>query len=591
MFALAPVHGEFAVSFLESGLIAGRAPELFFGFCFFLQRTNSRKRYKAIVIANCNQIAFGYPPRIRHKTVILTTVFRIIFYPTLPLYWRRFPNAVASQNLASLNFHSRFPISCPFHFILKVPLPIFSNENKISTSGRTDEYLGDKQTLCLIYSQLLSGVDSGRQAMEFRILRDKNGFTAEQAAEFLDVTTKTVHRIETGETPPRKVYIAMLEARLAQRQKTSLPEKTDFTFIDLFAGIGGMRKGFQDAGGKCVFTSEWDKYAQTTYRANFPDDHEIAGDITAIDASDIPAHDVLLAGFPCQPFSLAGVSKKNSLGREHGFMDKAQGTLFFDVLRILKHHRPAAFLLENVKNLKSHNKGDTFATIAGALENELGYKISYRVIDGKGFVPQHRERIFIAGFREDTGFNFDHFEFPDPRQGPKLESILHSGDEEPEDPFTLTHADRRSNALSKVNPKYTLSDKLWTYLQNYAAKHKAQGNGFGFGLNGPEDTARTLSARYHKDGSEILIKQRGKNPRRLTPRECARLMGFDTDKNRPMTIPVSDTRAYKQFGNAVIVPVVAEIARCMKPHIMRITNPGELFQAKYKDTRVPVAAD
>lgn len=414
--------------------------------------------------------------------------------------------------------------------------------------------------------------------MNFRILREKNGLTVDETAEFLGVTAKTVHRWEIGKTTPRKAYSQLLQNRLEDKKPSSAESDPDFTFIDLFAGIGGIRRGFEAAGGKCVFTSEWDDYAQRTYRANFPDDHEIEGDITDIDAADIPPHDVLLAGFPCQPFSIAGVSKKNSLGRAHGFMDKAQGTLFFDVLRILKHHRPAAFLLENVKNLKSHNKGDTFATICGALENELGYKISCRVIDGKGFVPQHRERIFIAGFREDTGFDFDNFDFPDPKNGPRLESILHSENEKPEADFTLEVRSPGANALSIVNPKYTLSDKLWEYLQNYAAKHKAKGNGFGFGLCGPQDKARTLSARYYKDGSEILIDQPGKNPRRLTPRECARLMGFDTAGSTPMHIPVSDTRAYKQFGNAVVVPVVTEVARIMKPHIMRILDPGEMFE-------------
>lgn len=411
----------------------------------------------------------------------------------------------------------------------------------------------------------------------FRSLREQNGLSIDEAAEILDVSAKTVRRWETGETAPRRAFVEVLTHRLESR-KPHEPESSDFTFIDLFAGIGGMRRGFEAAGGKCVFTSEWDTYAQRTYRANFPGDHEIAGDITQVDAADIPQHDVLLAGFPCQPFSIAGVSKLNSLGREHGFMNKTQGTLFFDVLRILKHHRPAAFLLENVKNLKSHNKGDTFRTIQGALENDLGYKISCHVIDAKGYVPQHRERIFIAGFREDTGFDFRRLEFRDPAKGPTLAHILHSPDETPEERFTIQKKIGRLGLRTFVDPKYTLSDHLWSYLQGYAAKHKAAGNGFGFGLNRPTDKARTLSARYYKDGSEILIAQPGKNPRRLTPRECARLMGFDPDRESRMDIPVSDTRAYKQFGNAVVVPVVAEIARYMKPHILRIMDLGELFE-------------
>jgi len=343
----------------------------------------------------------------------------------------------------------------------------------------------------------------------------------------------------------------------------------DFTFIDLFAGIGGLRRGFESIGGRCIFTSEWDKYSQKTYRANFPDDdHEINGDITKIEAADIPAHDVLLAGFPCQPFSIAGVSKKNSLNRPHGFEDKTQGTLFYDVARIIRHHRPAAFLLENVRNLLSHDKGRTFETIKDVLENDLGYTIDYRVIDGRSWVPQHRERIFIVGLREDSGFKFDKMTLPDKSAAPKLRSILHpeNGDEAPDQRFVGSEV---GDNIGKVNPRYTLTNHLWTYLQNYAAKHKAAGNGFGFGLVGPDDVARTLSARYYKDGSEILIKQGDGVPRRLTPRECARLMGFDEPQGSSFVIPVSDTQAYRQFGNSVVVPAVKAVAEHMKEHILK----------------------
>lgn len=335
----------------------------------------------------------------------------------------------------------------------------------------------------------------------------------------------------------------------------------DFTFIDLFAGIGGLRRGFESIGGRCVFTSEWDKYSQLTYRANFPDDdHEINGDIRAVEAADIPVHDVLLAGFPCQPFSIAGVSKKNALGRKHGFEDKTQGTLFFDVARIIAHHRPAAFLLENVRNLVGHDKGKTFQTIKDVLTEELGYTIDCRVIDGRHWTPQHRERIFIIGFREDQGFRFGDMKLPD--AAPKLETILHPGDgsEVPDQRFTVGNSGR-------VSDKYTLTDHLWGYLQRYKEKHAAAGNGFGFGLVGPGDVARTLSARYYKDGSEILIKQEGKAPRRLTPRECARLMGFDEAQGNEFVIPVSDTQAYRQFGNSVVVPAVKAVAEHMKPHL------------------------
>lgn len=405
------------------------------------------------------------------------------------------------------------------------------------------------------------------QDLTFMELRELNAMSIEDAANLMGVTVKTIYRWEKGEIEPKAHCYEILRNKLAHKQSTNAP-KSDFTFIDLFAGIGGIRKGFEAINGKCVFTSEWDKYAQCTYRANFHDNHQIVGDIREVtNLDDIPAHDVLLAGFPCQPFSIAGVSKKNALGRAHGFEDKTQGTLFFDVLRIIKHHQPKAFLLENVKNLKTHNKGDTFATIIAALKAE-NYKLSTRVIDGKGYVPQHRERIFIVGFREDCDFDFDTLDFADPSKGPTLKTILHDESESPEDPYTLAVGKGGSNATSLVNEKYTLTDKLWKYLQAYAAKHKAAGNGFGYGINDPSDKARTLSARYYKDGSEILIRQEGKSPRRLTPRECARLMGFDSSRTPEMIIPVSDTRAYQQFGNSVVVPVIEEIARYMKPYIM-----------------------
>ena len=337
-----------------------------------------------------------------------------------------------------------------------------------------------------------------------------------------------------------------------------------FTFIDLFAGIGGFRKAFEAHGGECIFTCEWDSYAQMTYRANFPSSHEIAGDINEI-VTDIGQHipvspDILLAGFPCQPFSIAGVSKKNALGQLHGFECKKQGNLFFHLATFIKELRPPAFLLENVKNLQRHDKGNTFAVIMGVLE-ALEYDVHPMVIDAKGFVPQHRERIFLVGFDNKLGktdFTWEDFQHPGP-QAMTLDDILLSEKE--------------------VDNKYILSDKLWLYLQNYAAKHKAAGNGFGFGLVGKYDTARTLSARYYKDGSEILIDRgKDKNPRRLTPRECSLLMGFGND----FKIPVSDTRAYKQFGNAVVVPVVAEVARIMLPHLIALKNKADQGKSRKK---------
>ncbi|MDP9052811.1 MAG: DNA (cytosine-5-)-methyltransferase [Acidobacteriota bacterium] len=326
-----------------------------------------------------------------------------------------------------------------------------------------------------------------------------------------------------------------------------------FTFIDLFAGIGGMRLGFEAAGGTCVFTSEWDDYSRKSYLANFPRDlHPMAGDITKVDVAEVPEHDVLLAGFPCQPFSIAGVSKKNALGRPHGFACRTQGTLFFDVARILEARRPRAFLLENVKNLLSHDGKRTFAVIRSTLE-ELGYQVEARVINGKHFVPQNRERILIAGFREPVGFEWDAAPLPDAASAPKLRNILHAENGKEDDPDEGRYID----AKGKVHPKYVLTDKLWNYLQAYAIKHRAKGNGFGCSVVGRDDIARTLSARYHKDGSEILIDRGpGKNPRRLTPRECARLMGYPDS----FRIEVSDTRAYKQFGNSVVVPLISHVA-------------------------------
>lgn len=384
--------------------------------------------------------------------------------------------------------------------------------------------------------------------------------------------------------------------------KRLLPEKPthikspDFTFIDVFAGIGGIRSGFEAIGGKCVFTSEWDKYAQKTYKANWYScpEHVFNSDIREVTltgdesvsekeaykniAKHVPDHDVLLAGFPCQPFSLAGVSKKNALGRAHGFECKAQGTLFFDVARIIKAKRPVAFLLENVKNLKSHDNGNTFRVIAETLD-ELGYWVSDiddmsssdpKVIDAKHFIPQHRERIVLVGFRKDLsvhdGFTLKDIVKKRPKKKPTIKDLLDS----------------------EVEDKYTLTPKLWEYLYEYAKKHQAKGNGFGFGIVDPENpqsVARTLSARYHKDGSEILLNHKGWNmsmaeknfwnksnqanrPRRLTPRECSRLMGFEKPGEYSFRIPVSDTQAYRQFGNSVVVPVFAAVAKLMKERII-----------------------
>lgn len=347
----------------------------------------------------------------------------------------------------------------------------------------------------------------------------------------------------TGQTVSDCISGAVMQM-LGRQKNEQTQDDVDFTFIDLFAGIGGMRLAFEDAGGLCVYSNEWNKYSKQTYFANFGDQPD--DDITQVDAESIPEHDILVAGFPCQPFSIAGVSKKQSLGLATGFEDKTQGTLFFDICRILKAKRPKAFLLENVKNLCSHDKGRTFRIIREALD-ELDYEIFYNVVDGQAFVPQHRERILIVGFdRQRYSHRNIQFEFKILPKVPKpvIRDILDS----------------------EIDEKYTLSDKLWKYLQSYAAKHKAAGNGFGYGVAPLDGVSRTLSARYYKDGSEILIAQKNKNPRRLTPRECARLQGFpDTFK-----IPVSDTQAYKQFGNSVVVPLMCSVAKLMASELEQL---------------------
>jgi DNA (cytosine-5)-methyltransferase 1 len=353
--------------------------------------------------------------------------------------------------------------------------------------------------------------------------------------EYLKMITEEEAETYLSKFSQTKKYQSIQELKLPLTWDIPFPptENPKFTFIDLFAGIGGIRLAYQNTGGKCVFSSEYYKFAKITYEANFG---EVPfGDITTIDEKLIPNHDILLAGFPCQPFSIAGVSKKNALGRAHGFLDETQGTLFFDIARILNAKRPKAFMLENVKNLISHDKGRTFNVIKHALE-ELNYSIHFQVLDGKHFVPQHRERIIIVGFDKDVFKGNEKFSFPklkDPSR--KIKDILDSN----------------------PDSKYTLSDKLWNYLQEYAAKHKAQGNGFGFGLADLNGISRTMSARYYKDGAEILIPQPDSNPRRLTPRECARLQGFpDT-----FIIPVSDNQAYRQFGNSVVTPLIQAVAK------------------------------
>jgi DNA (cytosine-5)-methyltransferase 1 len=307
------------------------------------------------------------------------------------------------------------------------------------------------------------------------------------------------------------------------------------TFIDLFSGIGGFHQAFTSLGAECVYASDYNKSARETYKANYG--FEPDGDIREVNPLNIPNFDILCAGFPCQPFSLAGVSKKNSLGRKHGFEDKEQGNLFFEILRIVKVKRPPIILLENVKNLKSHDKKNTWKTIyQNLIENN--YYVFDKIIDSQYYVPQHRERIFIVCFDK---YIFKDIEFIFPEYPQKrifeLKDIIEQ----------------------EVDEKYTLSDKLWQYLQKHKENSAKKGNGFGFGLVDVEKDiiTRTMSARYYKDGSEILIKQNGKNPRKLTPNEAKKLFGYPEE----FIIPVSDCQAYKQFGNTVVVPTIKHIVQ------------------------------
>lgn len=389
-------------------------------------------------------------------------------------------------------------------------------------------------------------------------------YSKRELAAILEVNPSTFRRWQVNEEIP-SYRVDAIRQRILPLISAPANDDHAFTFIDLFAGIGGIRRGFEQQSGRCVFTSEWNAFAQKTYLANYPHQpgHQLVGDITQVDAADVPDHDVLLAGFPCQPFSIAGVSKKNALGRPHGFECTTQGTLFYDVARIIAAKKPKAFLLENVKNLLSHDKGKTFATVLKVLREELGYEVHYKVIDGQRFVPQHRERILIVGFREPAGFSWDDLRLPE--HGPKLSTILH-----PQDGSEAAVAPWTAGTKAVVDKKYTLTPRLWEYLQGYAEKHRAAGNGFGFGLADGDSVTRTLSARYYKDGSEILVSQGPrKRPRRLTPRECARLMGFPDS----FQIPVSDTQAYKLFSQAAVVPMVEAVAKCIVSKLPKNVSP------------------
>jgi len=336
---------------------------------------------------------------------------------------------------------------------------------------------------------------------------------------------RTIRRWENHETNPSPLELDRI-LQFPETKPFKNNESAEYKMIDLFSGIGGTRLGFHQTGNvKSVFSSEIDKFAVKTYTANFGD--VPFGDITQVDEKDIPNHDILVGGFPCQAFSQAG--------KKLGF-DDTRGTLFFEIARIIKEKRPKAFLLENVKNLKNHDKGKTFTVIENTLK-ELNYEVSSILFKAKDFgIPQNRERIYIVGFDRTQVSNFNDFQFPN----------------------TLNTKTTVGNILEKfVDNKYTISDKLWEGHQRRKAEHKLKGNGFGYSIfNTESEYTNTISARYYKDGSEILIEQKGKNPRKLTPREASRLQGFPED----YIIPVSDTQAYKQFGNSVAVPVIHSIA-------------------------------
>lgn len=347
---------------------------------------------------------------------------------------------------------------------------------------------------------------------------------------------KTIKSILNGEITISKKIIEKLN-KIPNKPPLAFQGKEKFKMIDLFAGIGGIRLGFQKEGGRCVFSSEWNEKSALSYRLNYGD--SCFGDITKIEASQIPDFDVLLAGFPCQAFSQAGLKR--------GFED-TRGTLFFEIARIIKEKKPKSFLLENVRGLISHDKGNTFDIILKTL-NELGYAVYHQVLTSVDFgVPQNRKRIIIVGFLKEKVPNHKEFKFPIPmNKKVKVGDIL------------------EDNKI--VDPKYTLSNKLWEGHKKRKKNHEKKGNGFGYSLfdkNSPY--TNTISARYYKDGSEALIDQSdiGKNPRKLTPRECARLQGFPEN----FLIPVSDVEAYKQFGNSVTMPLMNAVAK----EIIKIIN-------------------
>ncbi|MGN6603022.1 MAG: DNA (cytosine-5-)-methyltransferase [Ginsengibacter sp.] len=383
-----------------------------------------------------------------------------------------------------------------------------------------------------LWKVALFGPDNYKAALITHYLRSGKKKLRKPAIEFTtDLLDGYLDQVITSKVAEEALQYLLRFEDTIPFPKPAIPR---FTFIDLFAGIGGFRIAMQSNQGECVFSSEWDKYAQRTYYANFG---EIPfGDITKEETKKwIPdKFDVLCGGFPCQPFSIAGVSKKNSLGRKHGFEDEKQGNLFFHIAEIIESKRPKAFFLENVKNLVNHDKGNTFRVIKETLEG-LGYSFHHKVINGKHFVPQNRERTFMVGFDSEI-FNYkEKFEFPElPKPTKKIKDILEK----------------------RPDPKYTLTDHLWKYLQDYSVKHKEKGNGFGFGLVDLNGISRTMSARYYKDGSEILIPQKDKNPRRLTIRESARLQGYP---EHFIVDAVSMNQGYRQFGNSVVMPLIEAI--------------------------------
>lgn len=366
-------------------------------------------------------------------------------------------------------------------------------------------------------------------------------YSQKEIATLLGVDARTVRRWQTGRTAPPHYLADAIRQRLLPAAERPQPAEDGFAFVELNAGVGGLRLAFEAQGGHCVFASEADRFAQKTWLAHFRDGVPMAGALATVVAEHLPEHDVLLMGPSRRAFAEWAPGHPAS---------PLHGTPYADLVRLVGARLPRAFVLEESRTLARHDGGRTFEALRRALEDGLGYRIHARVVDARSWVPQHRERLLVAGFREPTLFSWDDLQRP--RQAPDLGTILHpeDGSEPAEPPYT-------AGPEATVDPRYTLSEEFWRYLQ-------AQPEGSRGALVRVGDVAAALTSRYHKDGSDILVAREGGPPRRLTPRECARLMGFPDD----LAIPVSDTQAYRQFGHGVVVPMMKEVARLVAPRVI-----------------------